>query len=142
MVAVIGESGVGKSTLLHILGGLDRPTAGEIEIDNDPFLNKNESELATYRNAHIGFVFQHHYLLEDFTALENVMIPALISGSRLVMTDRYSTREAMAFIQNHHISVLPLAYKDALSIAILLLILFFRPSGLFGSTEAGALKEF
>ena len=80
MVAVIGESGVGKSTLLHILGGLDRPTAGEIEIDNDPFLNKNESELATYRNANIGFVFQHHYLLEDFTALENVMIPALISG--------------------------------------------------------------
>jgi len=88
MVAVIGESGVGKSTLLHILGGLDRPTAGEIEIDNDPFLNKNESELATYRNAHIGFVFQHHYLLEDFTALENVMIPALISGkSRPDATD-------------------------------------------------------
>jgi lipoprotein-releasing system ATP-binding protein len=80
MVAVVGESGVGKSTLLHILGGLDRPTAGEIEIDSELFLDKNESELAVYRNANIGFVFQHHYLLEDFTALENIMIPALIAG--------------------------------------------------------------
>ena len=80
MVAITGESGVGKSTLLHILGGLDRPTKGSIDIDNEPLADKNESELAAYRNRKIGFVFQHHYLLEDFTALENVMIPALIIG--------------------------------------------------------------
>ncbi len=80
MIAITGESGVGKSTLLHILGGLDRPTEGTVEIDNEPLADKDESSLAAYRNRTIGFVFQHHYLLEDFTALENVMIPALILG--------------------------------------------------------------
>ncbi len=80
MVAITGESGVGKSTLLHILGGLDRPTKGSVEIDNEPLADKDESHLAAYRNRQIGFVFQHHYLLEDFTALENVMLPALVMG--------------------------------------------------------------
>ena len=80
MVAITGESGVGKSTLLHILGGLDRPTKGSVEIDNEPLADKDESHLAAYRNHQIGFVFQHHYLLEDFTALENVMLPALVMG--------------------------------------------------------------
>ena len=80
MIAITGESGVGKSTLLHILGGLDRPTKGSVKIDNEPLADKDESSLAAYRNRQIGFVFQHHYLLEDFTALENVMIPALVMG--------------------------------------------------------------
>jgi lipoprotein-releasing system ATP-binding protein len=81
MVAVVGESGVGKSTLLHILGGLDRPTAGAVEVKGELFEHKSESELARFRNRNVGFVFQHHYLLEDFTALENVMMPALIAGN-------------------------------------------------------------
>jgi lipoprotein-releasing system ATP-binding protein len=81
MIAITGESGVGKSTLLHILGGLDRPTEGSVEIDNELLADKDESNLAAYRNRKIGFVFQHHYLLEDFTALENVMIPSLIMGN-------------------------------------------------------------
>jgi lipoprotein-releasing system ATP-binding protein len=80
MVAVVGESGVGKSTLLHILGGLDNPTAGEFELDGKSLLDMDESSRASFRSTNIGFVFQHHYLLEDFTALENVMIPALILG--------------------------------------------------------------
>lgn len=80
MVAVVGHSGVGKSTLLHILGGLDRPTEGEVEVDGRSFNEMDESGRAMFRNNHIGFVFQHHYLLDDFTALENVMIPALIAG--------------------------------------------------------------
>ena len=80
MVAVVGESGVGKSTLLHILGGLDRPSAGTVEVKGESFNRKSESELAKYRNRHVGFVFQQHYLMEDFTALENAMMPALISG--------------------------------------------------------------
>jgi lipoprotein-releasing system ATP-binding protein len=80
MVAVVGESGVGKSTLLHILGGLDRPTSGEVAVGGDSFAGKSETELALFRNAHIGFVFQHHFLMDDFTALENVMIPALVAG--------------------------------------------------------------
>jgi len=79
MTAVVGESGVGKSTLLHILGGLDHPDQGEISIMGEKILSKNEAELARFRNRHIGFVFQHHYLLEDFSALENVMIPALVA---------------------------------------------------------------
>ncbi len=80
MITITGESGVGKSTLLHILGGLDRPTEGYVEIDHEPLADKDESSLAAYRNRMIGFVFQHHYLLEDFTALENVMMPALVMG--------------------------------------------------------------
>ncbi|UCD93425.1 MAG: ABC transporter ATP-binding protein [Candidatus Zixiibacteriota bacterium] len=80
MVAVVGESGVGKSTLLHILGGLDRPSAGAVEVKGELFEGKSESELAQFRNRNIGFVFQHHYLMEDFNALENVMMPGLIAG--------------------------------------------------------------
>jgi lipoprotein-releasing system ATP-binding protein len=80
MVAIVGESGVGKSTLLHIMGGLDRPTAGTLEILGNSLSEKDEKALALFRNRHVGFVFQHHYLMEDFTALENVMIPALIAG--------------------------------------------------------------
>jgi predicted ABC-type transport system involved in lysophospholipase L1 biosynthesis ATPase subunit len=80
MVAVTGASGVGKSTLLHILGGLDRPTQGEVVIAGNALNKQSEMWLAQFRNKHIGFVFQFHYLLEDFTALENVMIPMFVAG--------------------------------------------------------------
>ena len=79
-LAVVGESGVGKSTLLHILGTLDRPTRGEILYRDKPIPMDDEIALAQLRNREIGFVFQFHYLLPDFTALENVMFPALIQG--------------------------------------------------------------
>jgi len=82
MLAVTGASGVGKSTLLHLLGGLDKPTKGEIRIDNELLNNKSEEELSLFRNRNVGFVFQSHYLLEDFNALENVMIPLLIGGKK------------------------------------------------------------
>ncbi len=80
-VSVTGASGVGKSTLLHILGGLDRPTGGEVEVGGFTLNGKSEKELARFRTRRVGFVFQHHYLMSDFTALENVMIPAILSGS-------------------------------------------------------------
>ncbi|SYZ74640.1 outer membrane-specific lipoprotein transporter subunit; ATP-binding component of ABC superfamily [Candidatus Zixiibacteriota bacterium] len=80
MAAVVGESGVGKSTLLHILGGLDRPNKGTVVLKGERLLDKSETDLAHFRNSNLGFVFQYHYLLEDFSALENVMIPALIAG--------------------------------------------------------------
>lgn len=80
MVAVTGESGVGKSTLLHILGGLDQPTSGEVVVAGESFNNKTEEELAKFRNKKIGFVFQAHYLLSDFNAIENMMMPMLIGG--------------------------------------------------------------
>ncbi len=79
-VAVTGASGVGKSTLLHILGGLDRPTSGEVTVKGVSLSGQSEKALAIFRNEKIGFVFQFHYLMEDFSALENVMIPIMVAG--------------------------------------------------------------
>jgi len=79
-LAIVGESGVGKSTLLHLLGTLDRPTRGEIQFAGKKLPLDDEAALARFRNSEIGFVFQFHYLLPDFSALENVMLPALIQG--------------------------------------------------------------
>src|SRR5262245_16092937 len=79
-VAIIGESGVGKSTLLHILGTLDRPSGGTVFLDDQDLFALPEAELAALRTREIGFIFQFHHLLPDFTALENVMMPGLIAG--------------------------------------------------------------
>ena len=79
-VAITGASGVGKSTLLHILGGLDRPTSGEVTVKGVSLSGQSEKSLAIFRNEKIGFIFQFHYLMEDFSALENVMIPMMVAG--------------------------------------------------------------
>jgi len=78
MIAVVGASGVGKSTFLQILGTLDLPTSGSIRFDNEELTTMSPSRLSEFRNRRIGFVFQFHHLLPEFTALENVMMPALI----------------------------------------------------------------
>lgn len=80
-LAIVGESGVGKSTLLHVLGTLDRPSSGQIFYAGKELPLNDESALCKFRNREIGFVFQFHYLLPDFSALENVMFPALIQGA-------------------------------------------------------------
>ena len=80
LVAVIGPSGAGKSTLLHLLGGLDTPTRGSALFNNQNIFDLGSQELARFRNRHIGFVFQFHHLLPEFTALENTVMPRLIRG--------------------------------------------------------------
>jgi lipoprotein-releasing system ATP-binding protein len=79
-VAIVGASGIGKSTLLHILGTLDRPDSGILEFQGEDVFQYNDFKLAQFRNRTIGFVFQFHHLLPEFSALENAMMPALING--------------------------------------------------------------
>ncbi|HMR45810.1 MAG TPA: ABC transporter ATP-binding protein [Bacteroidia bacterium] len=80
LVAIIGPSGAGKSTMLHIIGTIDKPDTGKVLLNSTDALALSSKKLAAFRNKHIGFVFQFHHLLPEFTAAENVMIPAMISG--------------------------------------------------------------
>jgi len=80
LVSIVGPSGAGKSTLLHLLGALDTPTRGEVLFKNENIFKWTGRELARFRNRHVGFVFQFHHLLPEFTAFENVMMPKLIRG--------------------------------------------------------------
>ena len=107
-VAIVGQSGSGKSTFLHIVGTLDRPTAGQVWIDGVDAFAHTAAQLDTLRNRHIGFVFQFHHLLPDQDAVQNVMIPALICGispseareraesllQRVGLADRFDHNEA------------------------------------------------
>ena len=82
MVAIVGESGTGKSSLLHLLAALDRPTAGEVWVDGTNVCEMNARQAAEFRNTQVGYVWQFHYLLPEFTALENVAMPLLARGER------------------------------------------------------------
>jgi lipoprotein-releasing system ATP-binding protein len=83
IVSIVGASGAGKSTLLHLLGALDKPTSGEIYYEDENIMNLSSDKLAKLRNTKIGFVFQFHHLLPEFTAIENVSIASMISGKSL-----------------------------------------------------------
>lgn len=95
IVAIMGASGAGKSTLLHILGGLDRPTSGEVLFQGQDLFRLSENSLARFRNRNLGFVFQFHHLLPEFTAEENVMMPGLIQ-KRPPAEARRRARELLA----------------------------------------------
>ena len=106
-VAVVGASGAGKSTLLHLLGALDRPTAGEVLVDGREVSGLDEDALAEVRNRHIGFVFQFHHLLREFTALENVLMPALIGGTPLGVAEERARHLLSAAGMQHRLTHKP-----------------------------------
>ena len=95
MVAIIGSSGAGKSTLLHLLGALDRPTSGRVLIGGRPLDGMDDDSVSALRNRTVGFVFQFHHLLREFTALENVMMPLRIAGS----DEAQAQQRAMALLE-------------------------------------------
>ncbi len=96
--SIIGQSGSGKSTLLNIIGTLDKPTTGDVIINGKSTLTMNANQLAEYRNSMIGFVFQFHYLLPEFTALENVLIPYRIQHGRIDKAAREKADELMDLV--------------------------------------------
>ncbi len=97
IVSIVGPSGAGKTTLLQIMGTLDTPDAGKVIIDGKDVISLKEKELSAFRNLHIGFVFQFHQLLPEFTAIENVMMPALIAGKNR-QTARQEAMKLLSFM--------------------------------------------
>jgi lipoprotein-releasing system ATP-binding protein len=140
IVAIVGPSGAGKTTLLQIMGTLDRPDAGEVLYENINVNQLKDKELATFRNRHIGFVFQFHQLLPEFTALENVMIPALIGNAKLTDAER-NAREILDFLglsdrTEHKPAALSGGEKQRVAVARALIN---RPSVIFADEPSGSL---
>lgn len=146
-VSIIGPSGAGKSTLLHILGGLDNPTSGHVTLDGIDIYKLPDSHRARIRNRRIGFVFQFYHLLPDFTALENVMMPAMIKGQKL----RDKAAEALRSVglrdrANHRPSELSGGESQRVAIARALvnepeILLCDEPTGNLDSKNSEAIYE-
>jgi lipoprotein-releasing system ATP-binding protein len=139
-VAITGESGVGKSTLLHLLGALDRPTAGTVRWGSKDLASLDARELAEFRNRHVGFVFQFHHLMADFTAEENVMMPALIAGEGFEQA-RERAREILARVGlaerlNHKPGELSGGEQQRVSVARAIVL---RPRALLADEPTGNL---
>ena len=103
VVSIVGPSGAGKTTLLQIIGTLDRPDTGQIQINNIDVTRLSQKHLSDFRNQHIGFVFQFHQLLPEFTAIENIMIPAYIAGASNKQA-RERAEELLAFMTLSHLA--------------------------------------
>lgn len=150
IVSIVGASGAGKSTLLHIIGTLDNAEKGEVMINGVQLQKLNEIQMAEFRNQHIGFVFQFHHLLPEFTALENVCIPAFIANKNTKET-RKKAKNLLEFLNleqrlHHKPSELSGGEQQRLAVARALIndpdvILADEPSGNLDSTSAVELHE-
>ena len=150
VVAITGESGAGKSTLLHLLGALDRPDSGSVRCRGKEVFGASDEELAAFRNREIGFVFQFHHLLPEFTALENVAMPALIRHRRLAdVRDRAMALLGMLRLEgraDHRPGELSGGEQQRVAVARALmnepgLILADEPSGNLDAKNAARLHE-
>ncbi|MBO4644963.1 MAG: ABC transporter ATP-binding protein [Bacteroidales bacterium] len=150
VVTIVGASGAGKSTLLHLIGTLDKPDSGRVLIDNTDLYQLSDKQLADFRNKNIGFVFQFHHLLPEFTAEENVALPALIAGqTRAAAKER--ARELLDFLQlgdrlSHKPSQLSGGEQQRVAVARALvnnpkLILADEPSGNLDTENARKLHQ-
>ena len=150
VVSIVGPSGAGKTTLLQIVGTLDRPDSGEVVIDGVKVGGLNKKKLADFRNRHIGFVFQFHQLLPEFTALENIMIPAFIGGASR-KTAEQRARELLRFMNledraSHKPSELSGGEKQRVAVARALVnnpavVLADEPSGSLDSKNKEELHQ-
>ena len=150
ITTIVGASGAGKSTLLHLIGTLDRPDSGEILIDDVSIFQLNDKELAAYRNKNIGFIFQFHHLLPEFSAVENVALPAMIAGLSKKNAIKKAT-EILEFLKlkerlHHKPSQLSGGEQQRVAVARALinqpqLILADEPSGNLDSENARSLHQ-
>lgn len=147
IVAIVGQSGAGKSTLLHIIGTLDRPDSGTYEFNGSEVMNLNDKKISEFRNKEIGFIFQFHHLLPEFTALENVMIASMIGGrDDKSAAESMLTEVGLKSRMNHKPSELSGGESQRVAIARALvnspgLILADEPTGNLDSENSEAIME-
>lgn len=142
VVAIVGPSGAGKTTLLQILGTLDRPDSGSIFIDGQDVSAMNDAQQAVFRNRHIGFVFQFHQLLPEFTALENVSIPALIAGCSHRQAEKQAAEilEQLGLSDRRHHKPSEMSGGENQRVAVAR-ALVNRPSVIFADEPSGSLDS-